>query len=1441
MPQQVFGAAAAVSMLNRAFYNASPSNAIFNNQVQQIGTTEESQILFANQFAAGLANVPAQELVEQVLGNMGLLPNDALVEAGVEALEAYGPGMYGAVVLSFAKLIATLENATGEQEIFRDAAKAWNKEVGAAYNYSSNPANTLPHEGEHVPTPGRTELSLGTDNLFSDTAGTTFTAPVVQASAIGGIANTLETGDVIRGTGTGNKLVADLKPILDGALTGGTAISSTTENIQVVELRVQEAADGVVTHESHIDAQKNAGVREWWTVNSRDALVIEDVRTRPEDTLLGVRNTDPDRDVDLRVYFDPDQLSNTPTASDSALTVTLDNGADPGNLSTVPVNGITFKLAGASYTLQSDELGAAADHAELLAEIQALLAANPALAGVTASMEGTNSIVLKDTQGRAFEKGGWKFINDEVPADGAIVFFQMVGEPAMQDRVVTGNLELDNAGRTGESGAVDIGSMGAGGLQTLNTTVDRASWVSSIDSKGVYGTGERYLETLNLTSKGANGDLKIGTLDKNHVDGRMLNGLTDVQTVEASGFKGALNYGVVLTADAVDRYLKGATGEVVFSYEGGAKADNITIVDAGGISADKDFAMNVDLGAGNDRLNLNVQTVSNVSVDGGTGTNTLALSQSQGTTKANTFKSIDNFQVYEVEANADTNHKVTNVNGLEQVVVATEANKSTTVFDLADGAGLTVSGKNQTSGAGESNNAQTFNTVRLAGSNAASQRVTLDNTARLDGKLTVTTLTVDDATVAVDGFKDASAIRTLEIASNGARNTTNTVNTLNGNMVNTFDLTGTQDLTIGNIASAANSTGKAAEKSSLSIDATALTGKADIGITGAILTSLNADDKLVNIKGTAGDKDVLRVLGGVTTDNDTSISGFETVTFNGQGTFDATNVSGVTLYDVQAQTGTLNLIDLRSTEVVRVNNDDKVGTQGNTLKLAAASGGASSSVTVEYRDLDAATDPAVNTDFSGRNLQIQNFREVTLDLGGRADASWANKQTLQFLDNKDKAVGDAGYDATKVATKVLNVIGGVDQNRANHSVDSLDLGLVETVLTNIDFSGFNGDVKGGWAGTTGVNSTIVVNEYDLTWDVLNPALVVAGKAEEQTLNFAASGALQPGDSVTVTYAGGSYTYTNTGAADMTPAQLVDAIAAAADLPAEFTAASDGAGLLTLTTTDDVEVSGAGDAAAAFTNLANAPALVTVDETTAGLPDPGGAPEVQTITSWVGFGDLQRGESVTITFDGDTYTFTNNTAAAIAEADIAQAILNDTVVLGNQPANFTISGAAGNVRLTNGSNGDVANAVITATADAANVAPVQAEVTNGVPSANDVSQFITSFTFTEDAYAKGIVWQINDFQAFDAVSGDTTTGNLSILNLDALGVDGFADLKIQTGTAFLADPTYDAAAYTAQGNGAFIGALTANDLVITSNEGKNFTIVLTGVTQAELTEENFGNF
>ena len=1493
MAQPIFGAEYAVTALNRAFENTSPGYAAYANHVASAGTTAESIFAFAAQFAQAYANVSDADLAHKVLTNLGVLPSD---NESVQATEPFVVDYFGAIskedrgiaVLQLAYILSSLEVVEGEMAVYSPAAVAWNKELLASFTYSADAAHTTPFEGEHVPASPATELSLGTDHLVSTTPGTTFTAPVVQASTIGGISNTYETGDVINATGTGNKLLVDLVPVIHGVAQIGTAISATTTNIQVMDFRIQDDQVGIplVPFESHIDAQKNAGVQEWWTTNSRQALVIEDIRTRPEDTDFGVRNTDPDRGAGLRAYFDPDQLSNTPTAVDSALTVTIDNADTPGDLSVVPINGLSFKLGGVSFTLQSDELGAATTHAEFLAELNQLLGANPALAGITATMLGANSIVLSDPQGRAFEKGGWKFINDEVPADGNIVFAQLVGEPALQDRIVSTDLILDNAGRTGSSGVVDLGSMGDGGIQTINTTVDRNSWVDAIESRGTYGTGDRFLETLNLASTGANGDLKIGAAedpadDSYHTDGRIVDGLHDVRTVEASAFAGALSYGVHITDDSIGRYFDGATGPVQFSYEGGTKADNITVEVSAAVSGDKDFAMSVDLGAGNDRLNLDVPTVKNVTVNGGTGTNTLAMSQTQGTTAANTFKSVTNIQVYEVEASGDTAHKVTNIGGLTDVVIASDdvlpGPYDTTVIDLADGVDVTVTGKNQTATDGKSNNPQAFDTVRLAGGNGATQAVKLQNTARLDGVLTVNTLTVND--LAAGEFpaiaKDASAVRTLEIESAGARSTSNVVTTVNAPMVNTFTLTGTQNLTVGTIASAANSTAAAAAaKGNLSIDATALTGTATVGIAGGILTSLNADDKLVNAQGTAGDKDQLIIRGAVTTDNDTTISGFETVTFDNAsaGSFDGTNVSGVSLYHVQSQGNTLALVDMGATETIRVNNDAAAGTQGNDLLVDAASRAPANAVTIEYRDVTPASATVVdnaNVAFAGRDLYIQDYYTVTLDLGGTTLGDWANTQTLKFLDkngigsdNKDylgnAAVLPLVYDASTVYTKVLNVVGGVDDDRTTHSVDSVDLGLVETVLTDIDFSGFNGDIAGMWADTTGVNSTIVVNEYNLSWNILDPVGMVPGAQEVQTLDFAASGDLQPGDSITITFAGTTYTYTNESGADQNAAAYGAAIEAAitadAALSAVYTVAH-AAGMLTLTTVDNVEVIGVGpagpgqvvgDAAATFTNLpANDPAALTV--TTNADGDGAAVFEAQTITGWApGFQALQPGESITIDFTGNAgeeYTFTNTTGAAIAANQIAAAILNDVVVLGNAPAgDWTITGVMGDVRLTStdAAAPNLPAAVITATAAPANVAPVQAESTNGAADVGNLSEFITSFTFAEDAYAKGIVWEIDNFQAFDDVANVVGTSNLTILDLDALGVDGWADLKIQDGVTFLAGlSAADLTAYTTHNGGA--PAVGAGDLVITSNEGKNFTIVLTGVTQVELTEENFGNF
>src|SRR5690606_26869697 len=289
--------------------------------------------------------------------------------------------------------------------------------------------------------------------------------------------------------------------------------------------------------------------------------------------------------------------------------------------------------------------------------------------------------------------------------------------------------------------------------------------------------GNHYRETVNLTNIGANGDLKISWALKDEtgeLDGRTVAGLWDVSEVLDQGFVGDLTYGVVLTEDAFERYLNHADDVVLFRYEGGSGNDNITIEDWDDVAGDPDFAMVADLGDGHDRLNIDIATVSSVSVDGGDGRNTIAVVNSHGTTKANTFEHFANFQTYEVEGDAATAHDFTSMAGVDTIIIATEGDTSTTLIDAEADADITVTGKNQTLEDGNSD--QTFASIAVLGSEAEDLTITLENTARLDGELTLETLVVNDHNH--DGDLHESAVRTLNIESNGRRDTANTVESI---------------------------------------------------------------------------------------------------------------------------------------------------------------------------------------------------------------------------------------------------------------------------------------------------------------------------------------------------------------------------------------------------------------------------------------------------------------------------------------------------------------------------------------------------------------------------------------------------------------------------------------------------------------------------------------
>lgn len=927
--------------------------------------------------------------------------------------------------------------------------------------------------GEHA---GSTAtLTDGVDSIVGTDFDDVFSAPVVQ-NQNGDLVNTLETGDRVLGGAGVDTLNVDLIDSQSMNIIGAPAISATTSEVEIVNLRAQYVNVDVAVNWSNIDAELMAGVEQYWDTNSRADIQIEDIRQLPEELTFGMQQTDPG--VGYFVYFDPAQVTDARgTAGDSSLTLTLIDNANPdAELANFPVNGVVFTLGGVEYTVQSTAMGEADTYVDFAAALDAALDTE-GLTTVTVTLNDNNTITLVDPAGATFEAVGYTWVDNIVPSGGELSWNMEVGEAIITDEPVTTDVVLDAVGRTSQGGGLDIGSMADGGVEQFNVSVDRSSWLNWMGSYEDFGWGDGHLEIVNLTSIGANGDLTIGDLGVvesygsesgywvtygEFLDGRVVGGLWDVREVNNEGFLGELNLGIVLTDDSITRYLDAATEPVLFSYEGGDGSDNFTIEDWG-VSFDPDFMMDVQMGLGDDRLNLDVPVVEAVTVDGGEGANIIAVSQSYGTETENTFADFANFQTYEVEGQYYTAHDFTSMQGVTQVNIATwddwstDEGASTTLIDLEAGTGITITGKNQTLET-YSNNDQQFGGIDIFGADGEEYRITLQNTARVDGELSVDWIWVDD-----EAEDNLSAVRTLDIDSAGNRDTTNVVDELDAEMVNTFNITGTQDLTIGMLWEAANIyADNTDDVQNLVVDASQLTGDFDLTVYTGLLDIVDAGDNSENILiGTAGLNDILTIDGDdffenpIFTTEDTTISGFETIAFNDTwGVFDAINVSDVTLYDIVNTDDDLSLINLSGVDTVQINVEESWSIDGG-LTFVAEEEDADNLLTLLFRD---ATDEFDGLDFTPEwdDLQVQNYRELVLDLGGADFQEDDYTFDLTFLDADGDDEWSGAYDYDTVYARTLTVIGGVEDPEDDGWIDSVDLGTVTNVLSTIDFAGYVG-------------------------------------------------------------------------------------------------------------------------------------------------------------------------------------------------------------------------------------------------------------------------------------------------------------------------------------------------------------------------------------------------
>lgn len=1045
-----FGALAA------ALGNTAPFQSLYPSYL----TAEE----FANKFLATLGlkdNAEAQDWV-QARKNAGE-DNASIIFQALVAIEASTADEFKAARDQLANKAKVAEHYSVTLGQSSDSLASLQ---GVVASITADPQTVEDAIGNTGGNAGNFTLTHLADYLTGTAGDDVFQAPVSQnGTGSGQLANTFETGDVLDGGAGRDVLRADLietGTIQDGQLSA--VISATTTGIEEVYLRAQRA-----NQDNEIDAEKMAGVEQWWTDNSRANITIEDIRTDTAATTFGMRLTDPG--VSFFNYFNALFLEGDKSAT-SAVTLNIYEGpaGSPDTakqLQDISVREINFIVGGETVKLSTDAMKAANTWAELETAIVDALAAIPGAETITVTNRGNGQFVLEDSAAREFQVNAGEALVVSVANNITFTNALTVGREEVVGPIIS-NAVLDGAGNGSQGGTLNIGAMsGLRGVEELNLSVDRDSHVTSITSfnqtPGQYnvkrdGSANEHLEVVDVTSIGAEGDLTVGRSTAN-LDGRVntwnsLNnlgvntgvvnagrlvaanfvagnsGFVNLRELNTADFNGALNVAVTLDNNTISRYLDPATEAVTFSYNGGAQNDIFNIADVStlGVSGDQDFAMEVDMGAGDDRLVLTGFTARAVSVDGGLGENSIVVAQSHGTNAANTFRAFDNFQTYEVEGNGNTVHDFTSMSGIENVVIATGAGApNTQLIDLEAAQNVTVSGKNQTIG-NASTADQNFGTVTLTNDAGADRTITLDNTARLsnsingvrqDGVLTVNNLTINTNPATAVG-----ATKTVTIESEGNRTSANAIALFNGRDVEKLNLVGTQDLTINVATIADQADGNTAPgtntSTSVQVSAAGLTGNLNLALNGAMLNNFGATPPVPaqtdRVVGTAGANDTVMFYGALTAGNAVTASAIERVQLGSFGN-ELPGVTGLAVNAAGVATGgsaTTMLGDLaENREVSGALNVANLGT--NAFVVA---------------NVDNAAPAAANAD-----LQLTNLTSgATITLGDAARNAAGDRVASQEL-TETLAFSSQATTAAQTAAELTLVVSGVVDNGARNAMN----------------------------------------------------------------------------------------------------------------------------------------------------------------------------------------------------------------------------------------------------------------------------------------------------------------------------------------------------------------------------------------------------------------------
>jgi|GEM_PF-2016251 len=454
--------------------------------------------------------------------------------------------------------------------------------------------------------------------------------------------NTLQSGDILDG-GAGRDTLT--------AVVGNSqnfAITPITSNIEVVELRAQasafdaadnEVVDRGIDNNTQIDAQEMKNVDEWWTVDSRANLVIEDIRIDDaditKDITIGVRNTDAG-DVNYEVYFDQPSLRPAPEVAEGAQLnirlMDLKNAADGEPLKEDPYVGFHFQLDGVRVDVQADAIKDAMTYDELLVAVEAAVNATAGLENFTVAKTGTftradadgvqhqgDVITLTNNGSGVVTEGGWLIGADGVPGDSNLVAEQDNTSPDLTDFLVTSTVILDNVGRGSKSGDVVIGGMsqsdysGSKGVEQFDIEVQNSSWLANMRS-----TNNTLEEVYVENDAGFSGDLRLdGDANAAAVGQDMAAadtyGLSDVRVFNADDMAGAVTLTAEIAATSVAKYLEltddaanASADNSNFVYTMGNADDALTLAVSEEVAAHEDFSLAISTGTGSDTVTVDL-------------------------------------------------------------------------------------------------------------------------------------------------------------------------------------------------------------------------------------------------------------------------------------------------------------------------------------------------------------------------------------------------------------------------------------------------------------------------------------------------------------------------------------------------------------------------------------------------------------------------------------------------------------------------------------------------------------------------------------------------------------------------------------------------------------------------------------------------------------------